>query len=102
MIARMLWQLSIFQYIVNVMADLITRTDPPGRAACPVIKRGPVTIEYLRVHPTVSAEQAGMLLGVSRTYAYELARTGQLDAIELGGKRIRIKSASLLRLLGED
>ncbi|WP_082948294.1 helix-turn-helix domain-containing protein [Mycobacterium sp. 852014-52450_SCH5900713] len=84
------------------MADLITRTDPPGKAACPVVKRGPVTVDYLRHHPTVSAEQAGMLLGVSRTYAYELARAGQLESIMLGDKRIRIKSASLLRLLGED
>ncbi|MBV5244455.1 helix-turn-helix domain-containing protein [Mycolicibacterium sp. PAM1] len=82
----------------------MTTTTPtaPGRAACLVIRRGPVTVDYLRVHPTVSAEQAAMLLGVSRAYAYELIRTRELDAITLGEKRVRVKSASLLRMLGED
>lgn len=86
------------------MADLTTTTTPiaPGRAACPVIRRGPVTVDYLRVHPTVSAEQAALLIGVSRAYAYELIRKGELDAIALGEKRVRVKSASLLRMLGED
>lgn len=84
-------------------SDTTTLT-APGRAACPVIRRGPVTVDYLRVHPTVSAEQAAMLLGVSRGYAYDLIHAGQLDAITLGDKRgrVRVKSASLLRLLGED
>jgi excisionase family DNA binding protein len=82
---------------------LITSAPPaPGRAACPVIRRGPVTVDYLRVHPTVSAEQAAMLIGVSRAYAYELIHIGQLDAITLGERRVRVKSASLLRMLGED
>lgn len=86
------------------MADRTTTITPsaPGRAACPVIRRGPVTVDYLRVHPTISAEQSAMLLGVSRAYAYELIRAGELDAITLGGKRVRVKSASLLRMLGED
>lgn len=86
------------------MADVPTTTtlNAPGQATCPVIRRGPVTVEYLRVHPTVSAEQAALLIGVSRAYAYELIRTGQLDAISLGEKRVRVKSASLLRLLGTD
>lgn len=84
------------------MADLATTTtaDPPGRAACPFVRTGPVTVEYLYDHPTVSAAQAAMLLGVSRTYVYELIKTGELDAITLGGRRIRIKSATLLRVLG--
>lgn len=85
------------------MADLATTTPTaPGRAACPVIRRGPVTVDYLRVHPTVSVEQSAHLLGLSRAYCYDLVKSGKLDAIELGTKRIRIKSASLLRLLGED
>lgn len=82
-----------------------TTTTPlsaPGAASCPVIRRGPVTVDYLRVHPTVSVEQAAQLLGISRAYAYQLTRTGQLDAITLGEKRVRVKSASLLRVLGED
>lgn len=72
-----------------------------GRAACPVIRRGPVTVEYLRAHPTVSVEQAAQLLGISRAYAYSLTRTGALGAITLGERRVRVKSASLLRVLGE-
>ncbi|WP_236746976.1 helix-turn-helix domain-containing protein [Mycobacteroides abscessus] len=72
-----------------------------GRAACPVIRRGPVTVDYLRVHPTVSVEQAAQLLGISRAYAYQLTRTGELDVITLGERRVRVKSASLLRVLGE-
>jgi excisionase family DNA binding protein len=59
-------------------------------------------VDYLRVHPTVSVEQAALLLGVSRAYAYQLTRTGELAAITLGEKRLRVKSASLLRVLGED
>lgn len=91
-------------HIVDGMATNMTTTTPiaPGRAACPVIRRGPVTVEYLRVHPTVSVEQAAMLLGISKAYAYQLARAGDLDAIALGEKRVRVKSASLLRMLGED
>lgn len=86
------------------MADLATTTPTAsaGRAACPVIRRGPVTVDYLRIHPTVSVEQTAHLLGLSRAYCYTLVKSGKLDAIELGTNRIRIKSASLLRLLGED
>ncbi|MGB5111222.1 MAG: hypothetical protein WBO08_06220 [Mycobacterium sp.] len=39
---------------------------------------------------------------MSRAYAYQLTRMGHLDAITLGERRIRVKSASLLRVLGED
>jgi excisionase family DNA binding protein len=83
------------------LTKTITAT-APGRATCPVIRRGPVTMDYLRVHPTVSAEQAALLIGVSRAYAYELIHKGELDAITLGEKRVRVKSASLLRMLGAD
>lgn len=75
---------------------------PPVMAASPVVRRGPVTVDYLREHPTVSVEQAAMMLGLSRSYCYELARAGKLEIIELGTTRVRVKSSSLLRLLGED
>ncbi|ULN32595.1 helix-turn-helix domain-containing protein [Mycolicibacterium smegmatis] len=84
------------------MENTANTATAPGRAACPVIRRGPVTVDYLRAHPTVSVEQAALLLGISKPYAYQLARTGELDSIELGAKRIRIKSSALLRMLGED
>lgn len=79
-----------------------TTTTASGQAACPAIRRGPVNVDYLRAHPTVSAEQAALLLGISKAYSYELIRKGELDAITLGEKRVRVKSASLLRMLGED
>ncbi|MDQ1249430.1 MAG: hypothetical protein QG597_3805 [Actinomycetota bacterium] len=75
---------------------------PPVQSASPVVRRGPVTVEYLREHPTVSVEQAAMLLGLSRAYCYELARTDKLEILKLGTTRVRVKSTSLLRMLGED
>ena len=65
------------------------------------VRRGPVSIDYLRTHPTVSVEQAAGLLGISRAYGYDMVRRGELPAITLGGRRYRIKSSALLRLLGE-
>ncbi|WP_454231526.1 helix-turn-helix domain-containing protein [Mycolicibacterium fortuitum] len=79
-----------------------TAITPTAGAACPFIRRGPVTVEYLRHHPTVSAEQAALLLGISKAYTYDLIHAGKLEAITLGEKRFRVKSVSLLRLLGED
>ncbi len=62
--------------------------------------KGPITVDYLREHPTCSVEQAAQLLGVSREQGYILVRTKRLDAISVGDKRVRVKSAALLRLLG--
>jgi len=62
------------------MADRTTTITPaaPGRASCPVIRRGPVTVDYLRVHPTVSAEQAALLIGVSPASAPWSACAGRM------------------------
>ena len=62
--------------------------------------RGPITVDYLRDHPTCSVDQAAQLLGVSREHAYVLVRTKRLDSISVGEKRVRVKSAALLKLLG--
>ncbi|MEZ0053244.1 excisionase family DNA binding protein [Mycobacterium sp. MAA66] len=51
--------------------------------------------------PTISVEQAARYLGVSRGYAYGMAREGRLPTIQLGAKRVRVPSAGLLRLLGD-
>jgi excisionase family DNA binding protein len=48
---------------------------------------------------TVSVEEAGRLLGVSRGVAYEAARSGQLPTIRLG-RRILVPRARLLELVG--
>ena len=50
---------------------------------------------------TVTVEEAGRLLGVSRGVAYEAARSGQLPTIRLG-RRILVPRARLLELVGEN
>lgn len=71
-----------------------------GHAASETIRYGPVTVDYLRHHPTVSVGQSADLLGVSKAYAYEMVKDGRLDVIALGPRRVRVKSAALLRMLG--
>jgi excisionase family DNA binding protein len=48
--------------------------------------------------PTVSVEEAAVLLGVSRSAAYRAARAGQLKTFRLG-RKLRVPTAPLLRLL---
>lgn len=57
-------------------------------------------IAELRRVPTVSVEEAGRYLGVSRAYAYSMVRNGHLPVIRLGTRRVRVPSAKLLRMLG--
>ena len=58
-------------------------------------------INELRTSPTVSVETAARVLGVSRAYGYTLARNDELPVIRVG-TRVRVSSAGLLRLIGED
>lgn len=53
------------------------------------------------VRPTLTVEEAGELLGIGRSLAYEKAASGELPSIRLG-RRLVIPTASLLRLLGRD
>jgi excisionase family DNA binding protein len=48
--------------------------------------------------PTMSVEEAGQLLGVSRCSAYRAANTGQLPVIKVG-KSLRVPSAAVRRML---
>ena len=57
----------------------------------PAVRRGPVTVDHLSALP----------LGIGKAYACQLVATDKLDVNTLGKKRIRVKSASLLRLPGE-
>lgn len=50
--------------------------------------------------PTISIEQAAPYLGVSRAYAYQLARAGHLPTIKLGPRRVRVPALALLQMLG--
>ena len=53
-------------------------------------------------HPlTLTVEQAGQVLGVSRSTAYELVRTGDLKCIRLR-RRIVVPVANLAESLGVD
>ncbi|WP_036534921.1 helix-turn-helix domain-containing protein [Nocardia cyriacigeorgica] len=57
----------------------------------------------LRTTATVSIPRAAELLGICKSHAYVLARDGRLPVIELGPRRMRVKSADLLRMLeGEE
>jgi excisionase family DNA binding protein len=49
---------------------------------------------------TLTVEEAGRLLGVSRGLAYEAARSGELPTIRLGS-RLVVPRVRLLALLGE-
>ncbi|KUI03933.1 DNA-binding protein [Mycolicibacterium acapulense] len=58
------------------------------------------TLDELRNGPpTISVERAGKVLGVSRAYAYAMARDGRLPTIRLGAKRLRVSAVGLLRML---
>ena len=59
-----------------------------------------LTLDDLRAEGvTVSIERAGLYLGVSRAYAYQMGREGLLPTIKLGSKRVRVPTAALIKLL---
>lgn len=49
--------------------------------------------------PTITVEQAGELLGISRRTAYRAASTGELPTFRVG-RRLLVPTARLLDLLG--
>jgi excisionase family DNA binding protein len=49
--------------------------------------------------PTISVEEAAVLLGVSRSAAYRAAKAGQLQTFRMG-RRLLVPTAPLLRMLG--
>lgn len=59
------------------------------------------TLAEIRGWPaTVDVPAAGLALGLSRSHAYALARTGQFPAkVLIAGGRLRVITASLLALL---
>ncbi len=58
------------------------------------------SLEELRCGPpTVSVEVAAKYLGVSRPYAYQMAREGRLPVIHLGPRRVRVPVIGLLKML---
>jgi excisionase family DNA binding protein len=53
------------------------------------------------IRPTISVEEAGEILGISRAAAFKAAHTGELPSIRIG-RSIRVPTAALLRLLAVD
>ncbi len=49
---------------------------------------------------TLTVEEAGRLLGISRGLAYEMARTGRLPVLRLGARYV-VPRAQLMAMLGE-
>jgi excisionase family DNA binding protein len=48
--------------------------------------------------PTVSIEEASIVLGISRWAAYQAAKTGELPTVRFG-RRVRVPTAALRRML---
>lgn len=61
-----------------------------------------LAIDEIRQRPTISIIEAGKVLGISQTHAYEMAKTGLLPTIALGTRRRRVPTAALLRMLQAD
>ncbi|HEY3090682.1 MAG TPA: helix-turn-helix domain-containing protein [Jatrophihabitantaceae bacterium] len=60
-----------------------------------------MTIPDPALQPTVTVEEAGDALGVSRASAYEGVRKGEIPSIKIG-RRIVVPTAALRRLLELD
>ena len=56
----------------------------------------------LAQHPTLTVEQAGLVLGLGRSSAYEAARLGTIPTVRLSPRRVVVPTAALRSLLGLD
>ncbi|MEE3853212.1 excisionase family DNA-binding protein [Gordonia sp. LSe1-13] len=65
-------------------------------SALPTLK---VAQAALKRGTTVSVPEAARLLGISRDACYEMAKSGELPAIRIGPRRIRIPARPLADLL---
>jgi excisionase family DNA binding protein len=60
-----------------------------------------VNLDELRQRPTLTVEEAGRLLGISRGVAYHAARDGELPVLRFG-RRLLVPVPRLLAMLGEN
>jgi excisionase family DNA binding protein len=67
----------------------------------PIWKANGMTIPDPAERPTVTVEEAGEVLGVSRASAYEAVRKGEIPSIKIG-RRIVVPTAALRRKLELD
>jgi excisionase family DNA binding protein len=56
-------------------------------------------LEDLQYVATCSVEEAANLVGISRTKAYQIARTGEIFEVVTSGKGIRVKARPLFNKL---
>lgn len=54
----------------------------------------------VRLHPTLTVPQAGQVLGLGRSSAYEAARLGTIPTIRLSERHVVVPTAALRALLG--
>ncbi len=59
------------------------------------------TLPDPRSKPTISVDEAGEILGISRGLAYRGVQRGEIPSIRIGG-RIVVPTAALLALLGPE
>ena len=57
------------------------------------------TPDLSKLPPTISIEEAALMLGISRSAAYRAAKAGQLVTFRVGRRRL-VPTAPLLRMLG--
>jgi excisionase family DNA binding protein len=55
----------------------------------------------LETRPTLSVDEAAVLLGISRSSAYAAVKAGQIPSLSFG-RRLRVPTAALVRLLALD
>lgn len=55
-------------------------------------------MDELHSRPTISVESYAEVMGISRSFAYNLAKAGGIPVIRLG-RRMRVPSAAVLRML---
>lgn len=66
----------------------------------PQPEHSPLTLDDLRREPpTISVGRAAEYVGVSRAYGYTMVREGRLPAVQLGSRRVKVKTAALLAML---
>jgi excisionase family DNA binding protein len=53
------------------------------------------------IRPTLSVDEACVVLGISRSSGYAGAKTGELPVIQIG-RRLRVPTAALIRMLELD
>lgn len=75
-----------------------SRTDPSGHPSPRSDHRVAIKLD-LPKSATISVEEAGQLLGIGRSAAYEAVRRGEIPVLPIG-RRYRVPVPRLLALLG--